>query len=124
MVRNHPEHRPIAAELTRAVKRGARIVTTNLVIAETHVLLLRRVGRDVALAFARTVRHPPNLVVSSDPDLEAQAVQDWLERYTDQDFSFTDAVSFAVMDARDIEEALSLDHHFAVAGFRVLPPAS
>jgi len=38
----------------------------------------------------------------------------------DQDFSFTDAVSFTVMTTRGIEEALTLDHHFAVAGFRIL----
>ena len=121
MVRSHPDHRPIAAELTGAVKRGTRIVTTNLVIAETHALLLRRVGRDVALAFARTVRHQPNLVISSDPALETQAIEDWLERYVDQDFSFTDAVSFTVMGSRDIGEALTLDHHFTVAGFHVIP---
>jgi predicted nucleic acid-binding protein len=38
--------------------------------------------------------------------------------YTDQDFSFTDAVSFAVMTERRIRDALSLDHRFVVAGFQ------
>lgn len=42
----------------------------------------------------------------------------WLARYDDQDFSFADAVSFAVMTERGIREALTLDHRFAVAGFR------
>ena len=97
VVRNHPDHRRVAAALTRAVKQGKRVVTTNLVVAETHALLLRRVNAAVALAFARTVRLPPNLVVTSDPDLEAVALGDWLERFSDQEFSLTDAVSFAVM---------------------------
>jgi predicted nucleic acid-binding protein len=48
-------------------------------------------------------------------------VSNSLERYEDRDFSFTDAVSFAVMSERRIREALTLDTHFAAAGFAVLP---
>lgn len=103
------------------VTSGVRIVTTNLVVAETHALLLRRVGRAVALAFARNVVRAPNVIVTSDPDLEAVAVSDWLGRFDDQPFSFTDAVSFATMKARGIREALTLDRHFAIAGFLTLP---
>jgi predicted nucleic acid-binding protein len=99
------------------------VVTTNLVIAETHALLLRRAGREPALAFAKTVRLPPNLIVWADAGLENQALSEWLERYDDQDFSFTDGVSFAVMQERRIEEALTLDQHFATAGFRMAPRA-
>ncbi len=36
----------------------------------------------------------------------------------DQDFSLADAVSFAVMSERRISKALTLDHHFSVAGSR------
>lgn len=115
-----------AAKVRRAlhdrVAAGARIVTTNLIVAETHALLLRRVGREVALAFARNVVRAPNVVVSSDPDLEAVAVANWLERFDDQPFSFADAVSFAVMKQRGIRHALTLDRHFTVAGFVALPP--
>lgn len=48
------------------------------------------------------------------------ALTKWLERFDDQDISFTDAISFAVMSERGIEEALTLDRHFAAAGFRVV----
>ena len=46
---------------------------------------------------------------------------DWLERYDDQGFSYTDAVSFAVMTERGIRDALAMDRHFATAGFTLLP---
>jgi predicted nucleic acid-binding protein len=46
-----------------------------------------------------------------------------LARYSDQDFSLTDAVSFAVMRQRRIEEAFTFDNHFSTAGFVVLPIA-
>ena len=73
-----------------------------------------------ALAFVRTVREPPNLVVLSSSEVEAQTIADWLEPYADQDFSFTDAVSFAVMAGRGIAEALRSDRHFAAAGFQMV----
>ncbi len=116
-----PAHDAIAGVLRERVRRGVRVVTTNLVVAETHALLLRRTTRAAALAFVGHVGRPPNLVVYSTPDLDAQAVTDWLEASGDQDFSFADAVSFAVMSERGIPDALTLDRHFVAAGFRALP---
>jgi predicted nucleic acid-binding protein len=120
VVATHPDHMRLAAALRAAIGARHRLVTTNLVVAETHALLLRRVGRSTALTFVRTVDDSPNVVVRSTRDLERVAERDWLARYADQDFSFTDAVSFAVMAERRVRDALSLDHHFAVAGFRIL----
>jgi predicted nucleic acid-binding protein len=116
-----PEHRKVAGALRQRVERGTRIVTTNLIVAETHALLLRRTRREIALAFAREVRRTPNVVVNSSPDDEESALTDWIEKFDDQPFSLTDAVSFAVMEDRGIREALALDHHFSVAGFMVVP---
>ena len=95
-------------------------MTTNLVLAETHVLLLRRAGRDVALTFAHRVRQPPNSIEYSSAEREALAFSDWLERFNDQHFSLADAVSFVVMTELEIHEALALDQHFATAGFIVV----
>ncbi len=115
------EHRKVAGALRYRLERGVRIVTTNLIVAETHALLLRRTGRKTALTFVREVRRSPNIVITSSPEDEQSAVTDWLERFDDQLFSLTDAVSFAVMSDRGIREALALDHHFSVAGFVVVP---
>ena len=68
--------------------------------------------------FLRTVGEPPNIVVRSTRELEKAAERNWLARCDDQDFSFADAVSFAVMTERGIREALTLDPHFVVAGFQ------
>lgn len=114
-------HRRLAGALRERVRQGARIVTTNLILAETYALLLRRTRRDAALAFLREVRRPPHVVVTSTEDLELRAEHDFLLRFPDQDFSLTDAVSFAVMSERGLVEALALDHHFATAGFVLVP---
>ena len=116
-----PAHARLARTLRECVSQGVRIVTTNLIVSETHALLLRRVGRGPAEAFARVVRASPNLVVSSTPQLEAAALDEWIGRFGDQDFSLTDAVSFAVMAERGIREALTQDRHFATAGLVVAP---
>jgi uncharacterized protein len=120
LVAKHPDHARLASALRELIRNRRRLVTTNLVVAETHVLLLRRVGAQTALAFVRTVDEVPNVVVRSTRDLENEAERNWLARYSDQGFSFTDAVSFAVMTNRGMRDALSIDHHFAVAGFQRL----
>jgi len=47
--------------------------------------------------------------------------RDILLRYDDQAFSYTDAVSLAVMEHLGILEAFAFDNHFSVAGFTRLP---
>ena len=118
VVAKHPDHARLASALRALIRNHRRLVTTNLVVAEAHALLLRRIGRATALTFIQTVGDPPNVVVRSSRELEAAAARDWLGRYDEQDFSFADAVSFAVMTERGIREALTLDHHFVVAGFQ------
>jgi predicted nucleic acid-binding protein len=117
VVAKHPDHARLSSALRTLIRNHHRLVTTNLVVAETHALLVRRVGRAAALTFVQTVGEPPNVVVPSSREIEAAAERDWLARYDDQEFSFADAVSFAVMTERGIRDALTLDHHFVVAGF-------
>jgi predicted nucleic acid-binding protein len=119
VVASHADHPALATALRAAVRSHRRVVTTNLVVAETHALLLRRVDHGTALKFVQTVDNAPNVVVRSTRELESVAERNWLARYVDQDFSFTDAVSFAVMTDRRIRQALSLDYHFVVAGFEL-----
>lgn len=124
LVDTRERERPrVASALRGAIENRYRVVTTNLIVAETHALLLRRFSHDVALAFLREIRSEPNVVVESTREIEERARHDWLERFEDQDFSLTDAVSFAVMSERRISMALTLDHHFSVAGFEVEPGA-
>jgi predicted nucleic acid-binding protein len=83
-------------------------------------LILARAGPAAAFAFLNQVRLPPNEIVCSDPDVEGRAIALWLTRYSDQTFSLADAVSFEVMKSRGIRDALTLDSHFAAAGFVVV----
>jgi predicted nucleic acid-binding protein len=121
LVASHTDHKRLAAVVATLIAQRRRSVTTNLVVAETHALILQREGRRAARAGLQAIDQAAAVVVHSVPALEGVARRDWIDRFTDQDFSLADAVSFAVMRERRIEDVLTLDHHFAVAGFRVAP---
>lgn len=117
--RSHPGHARLAERLRTRIAEAKTVVTTNLVLAESHALILRHLGRRPALTFLERARAAPNVVEFSTAEVEARAERDWLAPSDDQDFSLTDAVSFVIMTDRGIEEALALDRHFATAGFVV-----
>ena len=100
---------------------GRQLLTTNLVLAETHVWLRRRSGFQTAMRFLRSVRETRRLRVvyaRADLDLAAETI---LVRYSDHDFSLADGVSFAVMRELGVAEAFGFDRHFRTAGFSLRP---
>lgn len=104
------------------VTRRTSFVTSNLVVAEMHILIVRDRGAAAGCALLDAIYTDPLYrVVAVDRDLESEATDRWLRRFTDQRFSLTDAVSFEIMRRERIGEALALDHHFEVAGYRLLP---
>lgn len=52
-------------------------------------------------------------------DLVESAVSAWLERFGDQRFSLTDAVSFELMRREKITQAFAFDEHFRIAGWEL-----
>lgn len=42
-------------------------------------------------------------------------------KYQDKGFSFTDCLSFLVMEEKGLKEALTFDEHFRQKGFGVMP---
>jgi predicted nucleic acid-binding protein len=99
------------------LRRGSILVTTNLVLAEAHALILHKIHQVAALQFLRSIHSHTQLDVVYAPASLHMAAEAILQRYHDQTFSLADAVSFAVMRERHITEAFIFDHHFQVAGF-------
>jgi len=102
------------------IKAFQYLTTTNLVIAETYILIRRSMGYRAAIVFLESIATSPRIrKIYSDSELEERA-EDILRKYQDQDFSYTDAVSFVVMDQFHIREAFSFDEHFITAGFTLI----
>ena len=103
---------------------GYTFVTTNFVVEETLTLVRYTLGHTAAVRFWHLLQE---LIADGLVEyIRIEAVHEtaaWqiFERYSDQDFSFTDCTSFAVMRLRHLTEVFTGDHHFFVMGFILKP---
>ena len=97
------------------------LITSNYVFDETVTLLRKKVGWQTAFDFGERVRSSERLQIM--PILETDEQKGWtiFARYRDQDFSYTDCTSFAIMQRLKISTAFTFDHHFRVMRFNVVP---
>ena len=117
-------HDASAATMRRLRAERARLVVTDLILAELHLHLVHALSPRQAADHLSALKTDPLLdEVHTDPNLQAAALTDWIRRFDQQSFTLTDAVSFATMAAHRIPAAFTFDRHFAVAGFEMVPPA-
>ncbi len=101
--------------------KSRSLITTNLVIAETYNLIHRALGHRAAIVFLENIAASPRIINVYSDRASEEAAQEILQKYDDQDFSYTDAVSFSIMKQYKISDAFSFDRHFSIAGFTILP---
>ncbi|HKB24922.1 MAG TPA: PIN domain-containing protein [Methylomirabilota bacterium] len=111
-------HAEADAMFREAAARRIRLLTTNLIVAEVHRVLRTRVGARAALRVLDRFEASPLTLVEFATGEHHRAARVWLERLADLAISYTDAVSFAVMEATRCAAALSFDRGFERAGFR------
>jgi predicted nucleic acid-binding protein len=94
------------------------VLTTNHVVAETITLLRSGVHRDNRLAHGVAVDVGRRMLAGvfgrvhqATADEEREALE-FLARHDDKDYSFTDSLSFVVMQRLGIREALAVDSDF------------
>lgn len=95
--------------------------TSNFVLDETITLLARRSTYEFAAERARNLYKSALLsILRPDHNDELGAVE-LFQKFADQGVSFTDCVSFVLMEKQKIQCAFSFDRHFTIAGFDVEP---
>jgi hypothetical protein len=100
---------------------GGILVGTTLVLAELHGHLLRWRPPVAAARLLRALTADPAYIWhDTSTDLVDGALHGWIDRFADQRFSLTDAVTFELMRRERLQEAFAFDDHFRVAGFRLL----
>jgi predicted nucleic acid-binding protein len=108
----------IAKETAGALDES--VVTTMWVLVELGDALSVGTNRDLFLEFIDELSEQSEWeTVPASPDWFAQGLELFRSR-TDKKWSLTDCISFAVMRQRGIADALTHDHHFEQAGFRIL----
>jgi predicted nucleic acid-binding protein len=113
--RSDPRHEMAVALLEQ--HESTALITTNHVIGETWTFLRRRAGHKSAVSFIDLFEESPRAnAVTVDPETEDDAFR-WLRKHDEQEYSFVDATSFAVMRSLRINSALAFDGDFSAAGF-------
>lgn len=114
-------HTQAADFFRHALSAYTSLVATNLVIAETYINIRRSSNHEKAVAFLDLIEKSVRIhCVWSDDELEMSA-REILRLYHDHDFSYADAVSFALMQRDGIRDVFAFDQHFRTMGFIVLP---
>ena len=115
----NPKDSAHAAAMAHSFGPGG-IVTTEWVLTELADAMAWRTKRKGFIDLHRLLRSDPDVdIVPAGSELFVRGVEFFAAR-PDKDWSLTDCISFIVMQDREIEEALTGDHHFEQAGFRAL----
>ena len=114
-------HKKAVAIYPSLLRNQKGFITSNLVIAETYIVLLNELGHRAAIHFLEKIKASPRILrIYSNDDIERGA-EEILRKYGDQDFSYADAVGFVIMRRQKIQKAFCFDKHFTTAGFERVP---
>ena len=98
-------------------KKRYEVIATSYILDETLTLIRFRIGIKASIDFSKKLRRSEVVTIAQvSREIEEKAL-DLFEMYDDKDFSFTDCVSFVVMQEMGIKEAFAFDHHFNQIGF-------
>lgn len=115
-------HHARATEVMRRLLReGRRFVSTDYIFDEVVTRVRGRTDHGSAVKAGESILSSEVIdLVEVDPSLRREA---WrlFRKYRDQELSFTDCTSFAVMRKYGIREAFTFDDDFAKVGFVTFP---
>ena len=116
-----PDHSAAASFLKN---NKVPLLTTNFIFDEIVTLIRRRLSSSIAGDFGRQLKDSRlTSLVAVQWENEERAWELFL-KFKDQDFSYTDCTSFAVMKALKIDTAFTFDRHFLTMNFQVFPKIS
>lgn len=98
-----------------------RFVSTNYIVDELITLFRGRgISFDKFKPFIENIWNEKICILTRiTSDIDSQAWQ-FMEKYKDHPFSFTDCPSFIIMKRMGIERVCTLDHHFLIAGLEII----
>jgi hypothetical protein len=116
------QYHPQAIVFWEAIqKRNEACVTSNFILDETFTLMGRRAGYNFAAQRARNIYASESLQILRPTSKEELKAIDLFEKYSDHRLSFTDCISFVLMQTKKIKRVFTFDHHFQFLGFQIFP---
>jgi predicted nucleic acid-binding protein len=119
--RSDPGHVACTAARDATLEAGRTLITTDFVVVETLTLIRFRLGLAAANAWWQQIDGSGRLRwerVENDRFERARAL---FFQYRDNDLSFTDCTSVAIMRELKLATVITTDGHFRQVGFDVLP---
>ncbi|MEO8604090.1 MAG: PIN domain-containing protein [bacterium] len=113
---NDQHHEAADAQLRKAIAERVPLITTNLILAEVHRFVLFHAGIRPAGLILERIEASPSVSVVYPNTAHDSAARGWLAKLADQRITYTDAVSFAVMESHHCGAVLTFDHDFVLAG--------
>ncbi len=96
------------------------LITSNFILAESHALILSKLGRNIARMWLFSVQRIISIQRVKEEDEEK--AKEIIKTYTDKDFSYTDATSFTMMERLSLTTVWAVDKDFVQYGkFKVRP---
>lgn len=118
---NEDRHQSVLAHWLTLSRSRPFLVTTTYIFDEVVTFFNSRGLQRKAVEIGNRLLNSPDLeLIEIDRDLFDRGWQ-YFQKHDDKSYSFTDCLSFIVMEQRSIAIALTLDHHFLQAGFQKLP---
>ena len=114
-------HTQAAAAWRHIAKARRRLVTTQLVLAETATFLRRRGGWELSRRAGDAILARAAIEILALDSEQLRAAWREFVRNPDPKLSLCDAASYIVMRDRGLRCAFTLDRHFEKAGFEVVP---
>jgi predicted nucleic acid-binding protein len=97
------------------------LITTNLIIHETTMLMSRKLSKKSAIQFLDTIYNDESVTVLQNNEILEGRAYKIFKKFSDQDFSITDCVSFIVSKDLLVKRVFSFDNHFKVMKFEMEP---
>ncbi|MGM0653112.1 MAG: type II toxin-antitoxin system VapC family toxin [Bacillota bacterium] len=116
--KNDPNHSAAVAFFRSLPEAGTICYTSDYIIDETITLTRVRLNNhQAASTLAQELLSEQAAKVIYTAPLYLPRALAIFKKFADQNFSFTDCTSFAIMENMKIEEALAFDHHFSFEAF-------
>jgi len=120
-IKNEDAHQKVLQNWAILIKSKPFLITTTYIFDEVVTFFYSRNLNYKAVEVGNRLLESPDIeLIEIDQPLFNQGWK-FFQNHKDKSYSFTDCLSFIVMQQREIVAALTLDNHFFQAGFQILP---
>ncbi|QKQ72310.1 type II toxin-antitoxin system VapC family toxin [Nostoc sp. TCL240-02] len=120
-IKNEDAHQKVLQNWATLIKSKPVLMTTTYVFDEVVTFFNSRNPHYKAVEVGNRLLESPDIeLIEIERTLFNQGWE-YFQKHKDKSYSFTDCLSFIIMQQREIVIALTLDNHFYQAGFQIFP---